>query len=81
MATLIKQIHLDQADWGPNAGKLAGTITFKNQRGEVKVNIDPGRIERIVAVLAEELVETARETASLMVSQVLEQAGQPAIEG
>lgn len=46
------------------------------------MNIDPAKIERIVSVLADELVNTAKETASLMVSQVLEQAsGGMAIEG
>lgn len=44
------------------------------------MNIDPAKVERIVAVLAEELVETAKETARLMVADVLDQARAPAIE-
>lgn len=82
MTTLIKQVYLGLDEYGPNRGRLTGSITFCNQRGEVKVNIDPAKIERIVSVLADELVNTAKETASLMVSQVLEQAsGSVAIEG
>ena len=67
MATLIKQIYLSTEDYGPNKGVLRGTIKFANSRGEIQVNIDPQKIERIVAVLAEELVDTARETARLTV--------------
>lgn len=82
MATLIKQIYLSLDEYGPNRGQLTGSVTFRNERGEVKVNIGAEKIERIVAALADELVSTAKETASLMVSQVLEQAsGGMAIEG
>ena len=80
MATLIKQIYLNTEDYGPHKGRLNGTIKFANSRGEIQVNIDPQKIERIVAVLAEELVDTARETARLMVADVLDQARVPAIE-
>lgn len=80
MATLIKQIYLSTDDYGPRKGMLSGTIKFANSRGEIQVNIDPQKIERIVAVLAEELVETARETARLMVADVLDQARVPVIE-
>lgn len=74
MATLIKQVYLNLEEYGPNRGRLSGSITFCNQLGEVRVNLDPEKIERIVSVLADDLVSTAKETASLMVSQVLEQA-------
>lgn len=80
MATIIKSIYLQSPDYGPDKGRLSGTIKFANARGEITVNIDPTKIERIVAVLAEELVDTARETARLMVADVLEQARVPAIE-
>ena len=80
MTTLIKQIYLSTEDYGPNKGQLTGSIKFANARGEIRVNIDPAKVERIVAVLAEELVDTARETARLMVADVLDQARVPAIE-
>lgn len=80
MATLIKQIYLSTEEYGPSKGRLSGTIKFANSRGEIQVKIDPAKVERIVAVLAEELVDTARETARLMVSDVLDQARVPAIE-
>lgn len=82
MTTLVKTIYLSLDEYGLNRGRLSGSITFCNERGEVKVNIDPAKIERIVSVLADELVNTAKETAGLMVSQVLEQGrGGVAIEG
>lgn len=80
MTTLIKQVFLTLEDYGPKRGQLTGSVTFTNTRGDIKINLDATKVERLVRVLAEELVETAKETASLMVAQVLEQASAPAIE-
>lgn len=74
MPTLIKQIYLSMVDYGPDKGKLDGAITFLNNHGEMKVRINNEQAEKVVAILADNLVKTAQETASLMTAQVLQQA-------
>jgi len=74
MTTLIKSINLYMETYGPDKGKLSGSIEFVNQHGEMKVRINNAQAEKIVAVLAENLVQTAQETATLMTAQVLQQA-------
>jgi hypothetical protein len=74
MTTLIKSIYLSMKEYGPDKGKLDGTIEFLNAHGEMKVRINNEQAEKIVAILADNLVKTAQETASLMTAQVLQQA-------
>lgn len=72
MATLIESIYINRGYAGNRS--LEGKIKFSNQRGEVSVNLDAAKVAKIVAVLADLLVETAQDTAQLMVSDVLEQS-------
>lgn len=82
MTTLIKSIYLNLQDYGPDKGKLIGSIEFINQHGEIKVRLGNERASQIVAVLADSLVDTAKQTASLMTAEVLAQAnGNTLIEG
>lgn len=76
MATLIKSITLFRTY---DSGNLQGSITFTNSLGEIKVNLDAKKVERLVAVLADEIVATAQDTAKLMVADVLEDAGVKAL--
>lgn len=72
MTTLIDTIHIYR---GYGAGShLQGTIKFRNARGDISVNLDASKVEKLVAVVADLLVETAQDTAKLMVADVLEQA-------
>lgn len=74
MTTLIKSMYLSMETYGADKGKLSGSIEFANQHGEMKVRINNEQAEKIVAILAENLVNTAKETAQLMTAQVIQQA-------
>ncbi len=79
MSTMLKSIYLASNDYGPNKGTLSGNAEFRNEFGEVKVTIRPEHAARIVEILAEALVETTRETARMMTTQIIEQAGAHAL--
>lgn len=74
MTTLVKNIYLSMEDYGPDKGKLKGSITFLNQHGEIAVRVGNEKAAQIVAILADQLVDTAKQTAALMTSEVLAQA-------
>lgn len=75
MTTLIKSISIHESyGYGPEPKTLQGKITFANNRGEISVNLDAAKIAKLVEVLADLIVETAQDTAQLMVSDVLDQA-------
>lgn len=73
MTTQISAIQLFRSY---RSATLEGTITFNNSHGEMKINVSPDKIARIVAAIAEEIVATAQTTANLMVQEVLEDAAQ-----
>lgn len=79
MTTMLKSIYLSQG-YGQQKGILTGSAEFCNEFGEVKVTIKPEHAAKIVAILAEALVATTRETAALMTSQVIEQTGAALLE-
>lgn len=74
MTTLIKSISLRMKEYGDDKGTLLGEIEFLNQHGEIKVRLNNDQSEKIVAILAEELVATAKQTAMLMTTEVLTHA-------
>lgn len=74
MATLIKSIYLSRDDYGTDKGKLKGTVTFSSQSGEVTVKIPADKSAKLVMLLADELVECAKTTAALMVTDVITDA-------
>ena len=73
MTTLIKSIYLRVEEYGDRKGQLKGEIEFLNQHGEMKIVLTGLQAEKIIAILAEELVATAKQTASLMTAEVLAQ--------
>lgn len=82
MTTLVKSLYVTMQDYGPDKGKLTGKIEFINQHGEISVRLGQERAAQIVAILADSLVDTAKQTAALMTSEVLSQAsGSTLIEG
>jgi S-adenosylmethionine hydrolase len=74
MTTLIKSVYLRIEEYGPDKGKLLGKIEFINQHGEITARINQEQAGKIIAVLADSLVQTAQQTAALMTSEVIAQA-------
>lgn len=80
MNTMIKSIYLSAQEYGPARGKLTGSIEFVNEHGKLEVTIGNEQAGKIIAILADQLVKTASETATLMTQQVLEQARANGVE-
>lgn len=74
MTTLLKSLYLSTNDYGKDKGMLVGSAEFRNEFGEIKIQIRPEHAARIIEIVAEALVATTRETAAIMTSQVIEQA-------
>ena len=73
-STLVKSLYLRMSDFGADRGKLEGSIEFTSQHGDIKVRVNNDQAHKIVAIVADELVRAAQETAALMTQQVIEQA-------
>lgn len=82
MTTLVKSLSIYMEDYGPDKGKLKGSVEFVGVHGEIKVRLNNDTAGRMLAVVADNLVSAARETAAMMTAQVIAQAeGATLIEG
>lgn len=82
MTTIVKSLYLRAEEYGADKGKLSGTIEFVGQYGEVKVRVNNDQGARILAIVAEEVVAAAKQTAAMLTSEVIAQAdGRLLIEG
>jgi hypothetical protein len=79
MASNVKAVYIQREEWGADKGKLNGSITFEGALGEVKVRLNNTKAQAIIALLADELVACAQDTAALMRSELLELPA-PAVE-
>jgi len=77
MATSMKQIYLTREEWGADKGKLVGSVTFSGPAGEVKIRVNNDKAVEIMKLLADSLVECAKETAALMREDLLEAVAVP----
>lgn len=55
-------------------GPLEGEIELRSGKNEIKLEMTAEQTQRIVAVLAEALVDTAKEAAAMISQQVIAQA-------
>ena len=56
---------------------MTGTITFKGEMGEVKLNMSPEQVAKVVNLFAEQIVSSVKESAAAF---SLESVGVPALE-
>jgi hypothetical protein len=66
---------------GIRAGGIGGRIAFSDaNKHEVRLQLSPAHIDRILAIVAESMVDTTRELATTLTTSVIEHAAMvPAI--
>lgn len=70
----IEEIFISKMpSYAKDAGKLKGHIRFSNSVGEIKVEINPAHCEKIISLMAEAMVDTAKEVAQMMTCEVIDQ--------
>lgn len=60
---------------------LRASVAVEGQHGKVELNLSPEASDRMVALIAEEIVAATKATASLMTSNVLTATSAAALEG
>ncbi len=73
----LKSIYIHE-DYG-NVEKLKGTISIAGQNGDVQLNLTNEQADRLIRVVANELVETAREVAETLTAECIEYRDTPQI--
>lgn len=74
----LNKLSIERQQWGLDKGKLFGEISFENQYSKVSVKLTEDQAYKLLAIVAEAVVENAQETSRLLVSDL--QRPQAAIE-
>lgn len=67
----LKNLYLRRETWGPNEGRIVGSVEFENGHGEIKLNLCPDASDRILTVVADCLVDSAKETAHALTASII----------
>jgi hypothetical protein len=78
---ILKQLSIfRKSSWDEKCDSpLVGTIEFKNDLGSIKLELSEEMAQKILAVVAEGVVESAKEVATKLTSNLLMQSA-PALE-
>lgn len=68
----LKSVYLRRETFGINEGKFVGEIDFENEYGSVKLNLDTTLSARILEVVSEELVYSARKIAEKLTTNCID---------
>jgi DICT domain-containing protein len=68
----LERLSISRSGWGKDMGKLTGEIEFDNQHAKVTVKLSEDKANKILAIIAEQIVENAREVSALLVQEVLD---------
>lgn len=72
---ILKQLSIfRKSSWDEKCqGPLIGSIEFKNDLGSIKLDLSEEMAQKILAILAESVVESAKEVAMKLTSNLLMQ--------
>ena len=74
----LSSLRISLCSYGVNQGKYEGSVEFENESGSVRITLDPSISPAILRLCADGLVTEASKVATLLTSQVLEQASDQA---
>jgi len=71
---ILEKLEIERKHWGPNEGRMAGSIKFTNPAGEVSLILTDKHIQEILKICADSIVTISKEVATELTAQVIEQA-------
>ena len=70
----LKRLLVEKEDWGKRKGQYTGKAEFESNLGSITLNLTPEKMERVLAVFSEALIETSKEAAEELTCTVINQA-------
>lgn len=75
----LKTLHIYE-DY-MKSGKYNGTIEVAGEHGKIELKLTPEQIDKLVRVVADELVESAKEVATALTAECIEYRDHKIIQG
>jgi hypothetical protein len=73
----LKSIHIYDQSYGSKEDGLKGKVTITGENGEIELKIGYEACQRVLAVIAEGMVEETKRVADLMSAEIIEHCGAP----
>jgi len=70
---ILKKLEIELQEWGENKGQYKGEISFVSANGQVTTFLNAQQIQKLLPVVADAVVASAKEVANILTSQVLDQ--------
>lgn len=76
----MKELHIEEIpSYVDSSGNYRGKIKFSGNNGVVEIHLNHERIKKILAVVADALVETSKDVAENLTAEIINQV--PMLEG
>ena len=66
----FRKLEIEKNTWG--TGELKGSVCFSNEKGRIQLKLKPEHINKIFEVVADTMIETAREAAQELTCNIIE---------
>lgn len=70
---ILESMNIRRKNWGANEGKLCGEITYKNPNGEVTIVLTNELSNKLIAIIAEDMVVATKELAMNLTAAIINQ--------
>ncbi len=60
---ILNKLEVERKTWGAEKGQFRGTITFEGEHGIITTKLNPEQCAKMFAVVADGVIDTAREVA------------------
>lgn len=68
----LSGIHLSRSQYGADQGKLSGSLSVTTEYGDIKLVLSEEKAEKILMLVSEQLVESAKEIAENITREIIE---------
>ena len=69
----LTNLFIKLETYGVNKDRYTGSVEFANEHGTVEINLGPEVAEKILAVVADQLVESSKEIAANLTAEIINQ--------
>lgn len=74
---ILEKLEIERQSYGPDKGKFKGSMRFANERSRIEMSLTHDVSERLLKVVGEALVDSAKELATELTSDCIESLPNP----
>lgn len=68
----LSSLNLRRSSYGVDQGELAGTLVVTTVSGDIQLRLSQEKCEQILAIVSEQLVDSAKEVAENITKEIVE---------